>query len=108
MKQGGKLAIAGALGLGLDLFAFRMLCGAGFDLTASHIASFALAVTAGSLLLSHEIPWSAYPRVLVICLLALFLRGGVLSVATDIWGMSPETAILFAVAAGAVVIGAGV
>lgn len=107
MQQRAKLAIVGTLGLCLDLFAFRVLLGAGFELISAHMASFALAAAASFLLVAHEIPWSAYPKALAVCLLAFFLRGGVLSVATDVWGIPPETGIVLAIAAGAAVIWAG-
>lgn len=103
MKQSGKFVIAAALGLGVDVFAFRTLLGAGLELSAAHIASFVLAAAASLVLIAREIPWSDFPKVFVVGLLAIFLRGGVLSVAIDIWGMPREAAIFPAIASGAIV-----
>jgi hypothetical protein len=54
MKQSGKFVIAAALGLGVDVFAFRTLLGAGLELSAAHIASFVLAAAASLVLIARE------------------------------------------------------
>jgi len=108
-----RFAVVGLLGLGVDYLAFRMLFGHGFDLAAAHIASFALATVSNYAL---NLRWTfagtagsqdgflpRFLRYLAVCLMALFLRGGVLSVATDSWGLPAETAILLGIASGAVV-----
>ena len=96
-----RLAVVGLLGAGVDFLAFRVLFWLGLDLAAAHIASFTLAAV--SVYLFSNRSSLAATRFFAVCLMALFLRAGALSVATDIWGLSAETAILFGIAAAAVV-----
>jgi dolichol-phosphate mannosyltransferase len=112
LSNAQRFAAVGLLGVGVDFIAFQLLFGLGFDLASSHIASFTLATFSNYLLnarwtfaaaASSGTAWLRYPRFLAICLLALCLRGGVLSVATDIWHLSPQIGILLGIAAGAAV-----
>lgn len=100
-------------GLVADFLAFQLLFWLGLNLAAAHIASFALVAMSNSFANARWActrnvePRGSFERrqlrFVAICLMALFLRGGVLSVATDIWGLPPETAIVFGIAAGAMV-----
>lgn len=113
LSNAQRFAVVGLLGVGVDFLAFQLLFGLGFDLAFAHIVSFTLATISNYLLNARwtfaATPASSgsarlrYPRFLTICLMALFLRGGVLAVATEIWHLSPQTAILLGIAAGAAV-----
>ena len=114
METAARFATVGVLGLGVDLLAFHALVAAGLGIVGAHIASFALATIfnyalnsrwafAGSARIRSEPDWHRYLRFLAVCLLALFLRGGVLAAAVDVWGWPPELAILLGIATAAAV-----
>jgi dolichol-phosphate mannosyltransferase len=80
----------------------------------AHFASFVLATIfnyalnsrwafAASRHASQEADWRQYARFLMVCVLALFLRGGILATAVNEWGWPPQTAILLGIAAAAIV-----
>lgn len=109
-----RFAIVGALGLAVDFFAFTTLLAAGTDLAAAHITSFVLATVFNYVLnsrwsfveaqsTSSEADWRRYLRFFTVCLMALFLRGGILATAIDILHWRPEAAILLAIFASAIV-----
>jgi dolichol-phosphate mannosyltransferase len=83
----------------LDILIFCVLIAAGGSLLSSHITAFAVAAAFSGLLKRHSTGGS-YPRWLTVALMALFLRGGVLALLTQRWGMAPQVSIVFAVALG--------
>jgi dolichol-phosphate mannosyltransferase len=103
--------IATALTPILDVAVFCALIGAGSSLRASHIASFAVAMTLNYLLKIRSTivatkrtgDWRIHCQLLVVTFAALFLRGGVLGLLTLTWGWPPQAAIAFAVFAGLMV-----
>ena len=114
MGTAARFAIVGVLGVGVDFLAFMTLLAVGASLVLSHVVSFALATVfnyalnsrwsfAGSRAMSPESDWRLYLRFFTVCLLALFLRGGILATAVDSWGWPPQAAILLAIAAAAIV-----
>jgi len=106
-------ALPGLLGVGADILASQLLLGFGFDPVISHIAGFLLSTAIyyflGSRLPSVATAVSSEPyrlrhmRFFAVCLLALFLRGGVLSLATEVWNWPPAAAMLIAITASAAV-----
>jgi dolichol-phosphate mannosyltransferase len=107
-----------ALWLGVDLFVFHEVLAIGTGIVAAHIASFALATVFSYILhwrgtfaeaahVRREPAWHVHLRSLAVCLSALFLRGGVLATAMNVWGWHPEIALVLASAAAALVIYAG-
>ncbi len=114
MGTATRFAIVGALGLAVDFFAFMALLAIGTSLALSHVASFALATVFNYTLnprwtfararsTSSESDWRRYAMFLTVCLLALFLRGGILATAVNGWGWPPEAAIVLAIGAAAIV-----
>src|SRR5262249_42198190 len=109
-----RFATVGLLGVGVDLLAFNALFAAGLGMVIAHVASFALTTVfnyalnsrwsfAESARIHLEPDWHRYLRFLAVCLLALFLRGGVLAIAAQVWGWPPELAILPSIAAAAAI-----
>ena len=109
-----RFGTVGLIGLGVDLLVFRALFLAKFGMLVAHIASFAAATIfnyalnsrwafAASARIQTEPDWHRFARFFAVCLLALFLRGGVLATAVDAWGWPPEHAILLGIATAAVV-----
>ena len=92
----------------LDVAIFCALIGAGSSLRASHIASFAVAMTLNYLLKVRSTmvaakrtgDWRLRCRLLLVAFAALFLRGGVLGLLTLTWGWPAQASIVFAVIAG--------
>ncbi|MGV1014057.1 MAG: glycosyltransferase family 39 protein [Methyloceanibacter sp.] len=114
MGTAARFATVGVLGIGVDYIAFTLLLAIGASLVAAHSASFILATVFNYTLNSQwsfsqsrhasaEPDWRQYARFLTVCLLAFFLRGGILATAVDGWGWSPEAAILLAIAGAAIV-----
>jgi dolichol-phosphate mannosyltransferase len=108
----------GALWLGVDLLAFHELLSIGVGIAAAHIASFALATIFTYILhwrgafaepahVRREPASHVHLRFLVVCLSALFLRGGVLATAMSVGGWRPEVALVPASAAAALGVYAG-
>jgi len=103
--------IANAMGPLLDVVVFCALIGVGGSLRSSHIASFSLAIALNYLLkirstavaANQPLSWRLHGQLLVAASMALFLRGGLLALLTQVWGWAPQVSILFAVAAGLVV-----
>jgi len=114
MGTAARFATVGLLGLGVDFLIFNALFAAGTGIVVAHIASFALTTIfnytlnsrwsfAESASAQFEPDWHRYLRFLVVCLLALFLRGGVLATAVNVWGCPPELAILLGIATAAAI-----
>ncbi len=114
MGTAARFAAVGVLGLGIDFLAFTTLLATGTSLVVAHFSSFVLATVSNYTLnsrwsFSRESPaapgfnWLRYARFLTVCLLALFLRGGILATAVNNWGWRPNIAILLGIAAGAAV-----
>lgn len=113
-SNAARFATVGLLGLGIDFLVFQVLFLSEVGLVTAHVASFAVATIANYLLNSRwafaeaargspEADWRRYPRFLAVCLMALFMRGGILALAVNGWGWSPQLAILLGVAAAAVI-----
>jgi dolichol-phosphate mannosyltransferase len=91
----------------IDIFVFWALLRAGKSLGISHLAAFAAGVAAIWLLQFRARSLAGRrrdartgPRIAVVTLMALFLRGGVLGLLTLRCHWLPQIAILFAIAAG--------
>ena len=103
----------GLFGLAVDLVAFQGLLAIGADFVFAHVVSFFLSAlsnfvlnaqwTFGAAASPSGTLWLRFPKFLAICLMALSLRGGVLSAAIDQWNISPGTAILAGIVAAAAV-----
>jgi dolichol-phosphate mannosyltransferase len=90
----------------IDVLVFCALIAAGTSLRSSQIIAFAIGVGLNWLLTlrvraaATPTPWRAHLELLLVALLALFLRGGALALLTQRWDWPPQIAILFAVALG--------
>ena len=107
-----QFALVGLLGMGIDLGGFHLLRGAGLNLSAAHISSFVLATMVNYVLnnrwvfraSSQEgIAVTGYTRFLSVCLMALFLRGGVLAILSQGLGMPEQSALIAAIVTAALV-----
>jgi dolichol-phosphate mannosyltransferase len=107
-----QFALVGLLGMVVDLGGFQLLRQAGFNLSTSHIASFILATIVNYVLNSRwvfratsgrGIALGGYIRFLSVCLMALFLRGGVLAILSQGLGMPEQSALIAAIVAAALV-----
>ena len=87
-----------------DIIVFILATARGFGLAEAHIASFAVAVVLNYFLrvagpavaAGRGVDWRLYVRLLVVALFAVFLRGGVLGLLVNRWGMPAQVAIVFA------------
>ena len=88
----GRFALVGLPALAVDLGVFELLRSFDLSLAFSHILSFLLAAAVGYVTSSRwvfEPPtgkrhgWEAHLRFVTVCLMALFLRGGVLALLTQ-------------------------
>jgi dolichol-phosphate mannosyltransferase len=92
----------------LDVVVFCALIGNGLSLRSSHIASYAVAIALNYLLKVRSVAvatkrtrdWRLHCQLLIVSLMALFLRGGVLSLLAQGWGWPAQVSIVFAVIAG--------
>jgi len=90
----------------VDVLIFCALIGAGTSLRSSSLIAFALGVGLNWLLAlrvraaATATPWRTHLELLVVALLALFLRGGALALLTQRWDWPPQIAIIVAVALG--------
>jgi dolichol-phosphate mannosyltransferase len=99
----------------IDVALFCVLIAAGMSLRSSHITAFAAAMALNYLLKVRSTVVAAkrtrdiglHARLLVVAVMALFLRGGVLSLLSLNWGWPPQVSIVFAVLAGWAVTAAG-
>jgi dolichol-phosphate mannosyltransferase len=91
-----------------DTGLFCVLIAAGVSLRSSHLASFVVAMALNYLLKVRSTvvakkrtrDWRLHFRLLVVSLMALFLRGGVLGLLSLHWGWPAQACIPFAVIAG--------
>ena len=103
-----RWGLVGLVGMGLDLGIFEILQNLGFDVLLSHSISF-LAATIFNFLLNWK--WAfkpadntpSYMGYLVTCVLAYFLRAGVIAHAVDVENWAPTLALMLGVFAGAAV-----
>jgi dolichol-phosphate mannosyltransferase len=108
--------IATAIAPLIDVLFFDLSIAAGASLQASHMAAFAIAIILNYLLklrstvvvAGRSRDFALLVRLLIVALLALFLRGGVLGLLTQSWGWPAQLAIVPAVAAGLAVTMPGV
>lgn len=99
----------------VDGLIFIVALHAGMTLTNAHLVSFAVAVLLNSVMSLRRSIASAgqthnarlYVHLLAVTLLALFLRGGVLSLLTSVWGIPAIVSIVFAVLFSAAVLSIG-
>ena len=107
-----QFALVGFLGMAVDLGGFQLLRNAGVSLSSAHIASFFLATVLNYVLNSRwvfrassgqSIALGGYVRFLAVCLMALFLRGGVLAILSQDVGMPEQSALIAAIVVAAVV-----
>ena len=109
----GRIAIAAAPLLDVVLFCVFLANGA--PLLISHIASFALAMALNYLLKIRPMIAAAgrgrdvslHCRLLLVTVMALFLRGGVLALLSQTWHWPPQAAIVLAIIAGLAVTASG-
>ncbi|MFB3891086.1 MAG: glycosyltransferase family 39 protein [Phycisphaerae bacterium] len=109
---GLRFLASGAIGMVLDLALFNLLLLAGCGVTISQVASFVAATVSNYIFNSRwafaatagrEAGLGRYLRYLVVCVLALFLRGAVLSALVESAGWDPRVAILLGIAAATAV-----
>ena len=107
-----QFALVGLLGMAVDLGGFHLLRNAGVSLSSAHITSFFLATVLNYVLNScwvfrassgQGIAVGGYVRFLVVCLMALFLRGGVLAILSQGVGIAEQTALIAAIVVAAAV-----
>ncbi|MDX3926275.1 MAG: glycosyltransferase family 39 protein [Shinella sp.] len=108
-----RFAAVGFIGMFIDLLVFEALIFAGAELVAAHVASFCTATVSNYFLNSRwafagwrvgrERAGEVYLRFLVVCFLALAIRGGVLAGTSSFFDIPPQWGILFAIGAAAVV-----
>lgn len=114
LDTAAKFATVGAIGLCVDIAVAQLILAAGATVLAAQVASFTVATVLNYILNSRwsfigartedsSTDWARYRRSLIVCLLALFLRGGVVATATEALHLSPQTAILLGVFAAAIV-----
>lgn len=110
-----RVDIVSAIGPLADVLVFVVAMGMGVPLGPAQIAGFIVAavlhyflkVRAALAAKGRAGDLRLHGRLLVVSLMALFLRGGVLSLLTQTWGWPAYVAILFAIAAGLAVIRPG-
>jgi dolichol-phosphate mannosyltransferase len=109
-----RFAAVGLIGMLVDLLVFEALFGLGATLMVAHVVSFCVATVSNYGLNSRwafaeSTGWDRkraselYMRFFTVCLLALAIRGGVLAGASEIFGLPPSIAILYAICTAAVV-----
>jgi len=114
LGSGVRFAIVGLLGVGVDFSLFWLLASLGVTTGKAHVLSF-FAATGSNYVLNarwafkerasdpfSQVSWRQYATFLIIALMALFLRGGVLSTLTDLLGWPPQIAIFGAIGVAAV------
>jgi dolichol-phosphate mannosyltransferase len=89
----------------VDVLAFFALTGLGASLRSSNALAFAVDLSLAALLrrrsmaAAERLVWRFYPRLLVVALMGIFLRGGALALLQR-WGWPPQAAIFPVVALG--------
>ncbi|MEE4639884.1 MAG: glycosyltransferase family 39 protein [Wenzhouxiangella sp.] len=102
-----KFGLVGLAGMAVDLLLFQILIGSGSGLGSAHVASFVLA-TVVNFFLNHG--WTfrgqnqasmplpqRYARFFVVAVMALMIRGGVLVLLVEVFGLSAMAAIVPAI-----------
>ncbi|MBU1044766.1 MAG: glycosyltransferase family 39 protein [Candidatus Omnitrophica bacterium] len=106
-----RFALVGIAGLIVDLSVFHILFNNGQSLGFAHIASFSVATIVNYILNSRwafsatagsSLGWKRYLRFLAVCLMALFLRGGVLAIFIQ-HGISAQVSLVFAIISAAII-----
>jgi len=114
MGTGLRFALVGLSGMAVDFLLFNVLLTMGLGIVPAHIAAFLVATVTNYFLNArwafarsardlHRPVSGQYVRFMVVCLLALFLRGTVLAALTEGAGWPPQIAILVAIFAAAAV-----
>lgn len=107
-----RFAVVGGAGMIVDFILFNLMLALSFGLVAAHIVSFAVATFFNYTLNSRWafanaycgnklVGWQSYTKFLVVCLLALFIRGAMLSSLVQDFHWPPEAAIFLAIAGAA-------
>jgi dolichol-phosphate mannosyltransferase len=102
-----RINVAVAMAALTDVFTFIAAIAVGIHLGPAHILSFSIAtalfyhlnIQAAANALGRSRDLRLHGHLIIVSLLALFLRGGVLSLFVNVWGWSPSVAIFFAVGA---------
>ncbi len=112
MNTAGRFAVVGLLGVVVDALTFQWMISHDAGLALAHFVSFLVAVVFNYTLntkwafVQHNtgpLQWHQFGRFLTVGALALLLRGGVLALSVDVWGIPPEFAIIPAIIAAAVI-----
>ncbi|MEP7455478.1 glycosyltransferase family 39 protein [Phyllobacterium sp. SB3] len=109
-----RFAGAGLIGLVSDLLVFQILMATGFGLGVSHTISFAIAAIVNYIFNSRwafarhtanrqKRDWIRFARFLTVCVLAFSLRGGIVACAVQLFGLSPQMALILGIGAAAIV-----
>jgi len=109
-----RFAAVGSMGVIVDYLIFSLLLSLNVGVIPSHIVSFFGATIfnfflnarwafANTARFSNQPQWQLYAFFLIVCVLALFLRGAVLAVLTEAVGWSPRIAIFFAIGSATIV-----
>lgn len=107
-----RFALVGLLGWIVDLTLFQALWRSGLELSVAHVSSFFVAAATNYVLNSRwafvatsggRLGWLGLSRFLTVSLLALFLRGGVLAVGHERFGLSPAVALCAAIVTAALI-----
>ena len=109
-----RFAAVGSMGVIVDYLIFSLLLSLNVGVIPSHIISFFGATIfnfflnarwafANTARFSNQPQWQLYAFFLIVCVLALFLRGAVLAVLTEAAGWSPRIAIFFAIGSATIV-----
>ena len=109
-----RFILVGAVGAVLDFAVLEALMAAGQPLFFAHIASFFCATSLAFALNSRwtfaatrewaaEPGWRIYARLIAVALMAIFLRGGVLALALDVWHWPQTMALMLGILAACLV-----
>ncbi len=107
-----RFAMVGLLGLAVDVGTFHGLWNMGLGLSTSHMFSFFVATAVNYVFNSRwafrascgdRLAWGGYARFLTVCLMALFLRGGVLALLVRQAGWPTKAALVTAIFVAAAV-----
>ncbi len=109
-----RFASVGVLGIGVDYAMFGALTALGQSVLTAHVLSFICATIfnytlnsrwsfEGARTANAEPEWRMYGRFAAVSLMALFLRGGVIALATTVWNWPQDLALLLGIATGAAV-----
>ncbi|TVS13442.1 MAG: glycosyltransferase [Wenzhouxiangella sp.] len=107
LGSAGKFGLVGLAGMVVDLAVFQLMMGTGTGLGSAHIAGFVLATLTN---FAFNYRWTfrgeahsdmplrqRYGRFLVVAVMALMIRGGVLVLLVEVFGLPPLLAIIPAI-----------